>query len=304
MLQAKARTALRRMLLTAVVLCLGAAPTQAQTTLRYQFKAGDKLNYDMEQKTDVKMNVGGQDMTMKVHQHIGMTWKVLEVSPEGKARILQKIEGIRMTMDAPGLLGKVEYDSKIGKEPEGPIGKALGPIFTALSGSEFHVTMNARGEISDVQVPERLTEVLKKAAGGVPGLGEMFSADSLKRMINQGGVVLPKEAVAKGMTWTQKMDTKMPFGTMKVTNTMTYDGPAGEGKNLQKIAVSPVVSLDPDPNAPIAIKMKGGAGEGMALFDNAAGRLVEVNLTQDMRMEIGQDITQNIRTNTILKLKN
>jgi len=307
MLQAKARTALRRILLAAVVLGLGASSAQAQTTLRYKFKAGEKLNYEMQQKMEMKMNVAGNDIAMNMIQHIGMTWKVLEVTPEGKARIIQKMESIRMTMEGPPPIGKMEYDSKTGKQPEGDLGKMLGPIFNALAGSEFTVTMDARGEISDVKVPDKLTEALKNSLGGAPGLGEMFSPDSLKRMINQGGIVLPKGPVTKDETWTQKMDTKMPFGTMQVINTMTYLGPATEGgKNLQKISVSPALTLEPDPNAPITIKMKGGVGKGSALFDNNAGRIVDVTITQNMQMDIsagGQDLTQNIKTTTVLKLK-
>jgi hypothetical protein len=302
MLQAKARTAFRGMLLAAVVLCLGAPPAQAQTTLRYKFKLGDMLNYELQQKMEMKMSLAGNDIAINMNQQIGMTWKVLKMSSGDKVQVLQKIESIRMTMDTP--MGKVEYDSKNGKEPEGPIGKALGPVFNALAGSEFTVTMDTRGEISDVEVPAKLLAVLKDKLGAVPGLGEMFSADNLKHMINQGGLVLAKGPVTKGDTWTQNMNTKMPFGTMKVTNTMTYEGPAAGGQ--QKIAMSPVVSLDADPNSPVTIKMKGGTGKGEAVFDNAAGRVVEVNITQNMQMEIsasGQDITQNIRTTTVLKLK-
>jgi Family of unknown function (DUF6263) len=306
MLLVRTRTVLCAVL-AGTVLCLAQAPAQAQTTLRYKFKVGDLLNYDMQQKMEMKMTVANMDITMDMKQHMDMSWRVVEVDKDGKARIDQKIERIRMTMDGPGPIGKMEYDSKDGKEPEGPIGKVLGPVFNALAGSNLSVTMDSRGEISDVKLPEKLSEALKKLAGAGPGLGDMFSPEGLKRMINQGGLVLPKEPVNKGSTWTQKMDNKMPFGTMKVTNTMVYDGTTSEGgKTLEKISVKPVIAMEPDPNAPIALKIKGSDSKGTALFDNARGRLAEMNIVQNMQMEVnagGMDIAQNIRTTTILKLR-
>jgi hypothetical protein len=303
MLQANARTALTRISLAAVFFCLGVVPAQAQVTLRYKFKEGEQLHYDMQQKMDMQMKVGGNEIAMKIHQQMELTWTVTKVEPDGKALLTQRIERIKMNMDTPG--GKVEYDSKDNKEPKGPIGEAVAPIFNALAGAEFTSTMDARGETSNVKIPEKLLEVIKSKLGGLPGMADMFSPESLKRMVNQGGLVLPKEPVTKGQTWTQKMDVKMPFGTMKVTNTMTYEGPAGSG-DLQKVGIAPSVVMEADPTAPIKMSMKGSNGKGTALFDNAAGRLAEVNIAQDMQMAISagdQDIAQNIRTNTTLKLK-
>jgi hypothetical protein len=302
MVLAKGRTCLA-VLLAGLVFCLLAAPAQAQTTLRYKFKQGETLNYELQQKMDMKMSVAGKDIAMAMNQNIGMTWKVLEVDASGKARISQKMDRIKMTMEGPAPIGKMEYDSKDSKEPEGPIGKMLGPVFNALAGAEFTVSMDPRGELSDVKLPEKLADTLKNVAGQAPGMGDMFSPDGLKRMINQGGLVLPEKAVTKGDTWTQKIENKMPFGTMKVVNTLTYEG---TDQDLQRIQLKPAISLDPDPAAPINLKVKGADGKGMAKFDNTAGRLVEMNLVQNMDMAIGaggQDITQNIRTTTVLKLK-
>jgi hypothetical protein len=307
MLLAKARTA-SALLLAGVVLGLGAAPAQAQVTLRYKFKEGDKLNYDMAQKMEMKMNVAGNDITMNMNQDIDMAWRVLKVEPSGKAQIEQKIGRIRMTMDGLPGVGKIEYDSKDGKEPEGPIGKILGPILNALAGAEFTVTMDPRGEISDVKLPDKLAEAMKNLPAGGQGLGDMFSPEGLKRLVNQGGLVLPQEPVSKGKAWDQKVEMKMPFGMMKVVNQMTYEGTEDKGgKTLQRIGVTPKVTIEPDPNAPINIKTKATDAKGTAYFNNTAGRLVEMQMVQNMQMDIGaggQDITQNIRTTTTLKLKN
>src|SRR5947209_537839 len=110
MLQAHARTALNRMLLAAAILGLAAVPAQAQVTLRYKFKEGEQLHYEMQQNMDMKMNIAGNDIAMKMHQQMDMTWKIAKVDADGKAQLAQRIDSIRMTMDTP--MGKVEYDSK------------------------------------------------------------------------------------------------------------------------------------------------------------------------------------------------
>ncbi len=303
MLQSKARTALSRMLLAAVLCCLGTAPAQAQVTLRYKFKDGDQLHYEMLQKMDMKMKVGANDFGMNMNQHMDVTWKVVKVDPDGKAEVVHRIDSIRVTMDTPQ--GKVEYDSKSNKEPQGLIGQAVAPIFNAMAGAEFSATMDPRGQTSNVQIPEKLIETIKSKLAAAPGIGQMFSPESLKRMMNQGVLVLPKEPVSKGQTWTEKQEVKMPFGAMHVTNTMTYEGPAGAG-GLHKIGMAPSMVMEADPNAPVKVKMKGSDGKGYAIFDSAAGRLVEVNVSQNMQSEInagGQDITQTMQTGLMLKLK-
>jgi Family of unknown function (DUF6263) len=303
MLQSNGRIGLLRMLLAAVVFALGAVPAQAQVTLRYKYKEGEQLQYEMQQKMDMKMKVGGNEFGMKMDQHMDMTWKVVKVDPDGKAQVMHRIDNIRVNMDTPQ--GKVEYDSATKQQPQGPVGQAIAPIFNAMAGAEFSATMDAQGKMSNVKLPGKLVEAIKDKLAGAPGFGELFSPESLKRMVNQGTLVLPKDAVNKGQTWTEKQEVKMPFGAMHVTNTMTYDGPGGAG-GLQKIGLAPSMAMEADPNAPVKIKMKGSNGKGYAVFDNEAGRLVEVNMSQDMQSEISagpQDITQSIQTAIVLKLK-
>src|SRR5262249_6666756 len=141
-------------LLAAVVCLAGGRPAPAQTTLRYKFKEGDKLRYAMEQKTNMEMMVAGQNIQMEIGQNVGMTWNVLSVGKDGKAKITQKFDRIRFTMEG-GPTGKVEYDSQVGKAPEGPIGEVLGPILKAMAGAEFQATMDPQGRLSDIKAPEK-----------------------------------------------------------------------------------------------------------------------------------------------------
>src|SRR5262249_53888849 len=153
---------------------VGVSSAQAQTTLRYKFKEGEKVAYVMEQKMAIQMNVQGNNVKMNMTQTIDTTWHVQSVDKEGKAKMTQSFDRIRFSMDTP--MGKVEHDSKDGKVPGGPIGQAVGPMFQAMAGAEFSLMMDAQGKTSDFELPDKLTQALKNAPGA-GGLGNMFSAD-------------------------------------------------------------------------------------------------------------------------------
>lgn len=286
-----------------LVVAVVALPAQAQVTLRYQFKEGEKLPYVMDQKMKMTMAVGGQNIEMNMNQTVDMTWNIQSVDKDGKAKMTQRFDRVRFTMEMP--TGKIEYDSKDGKEPDDPIGKMIAPVFKAMVGSEFSLSMDARGRMSDVKVPDKLTEALKDIPGAA-GLGDMFSGDAMKRMIDQSAMVLPEGPVTKGKSWEQKVETKTPLGKMKLDTTYTYEGPATKGdKKLEQVALKPKMEIEADAAAPVAIKVKDMDAKGTALFDNAAGRLVETNLTTNMEMEInagGMNLSQKIEQVMTLKL--
>ena len=294
-------------LLAVLLIACGADRATAQTTLRYKFTKGEKLKYEMEQKMVMAMSLGGMDINMDLGQTIDMTWNILDVDADGKAKMTQTISRIRFKMDG-GAAGKLDYDSKDDKDVEGPLGKFMMPILKALAGAEIGLTMDPQGKISDVKVPEKLTKAAKNLPGGLAGagLGDMLSEEGLKQMMDQSGLRLPKEAVAKGKSWDQKMEMKMPMGKMKVETTNTYEGPVKrDGKELERVAMKPKVTIEADPASPAKITLKSQDAKGSAHFDNAAGRLISTNLTQDMEMVIGvggQEVTQKLKQTVAMKL--
>lgn len=293
-------------LLAVLLVACGADRAAAQTTLRYKFKKGEKLNYEMEQKIGMAMSVMGRDVNIDMGQTIDMTWNITDVDADGKAKMTQTITRIRFTMDGP--TGKVEYDSKEDKEPEGPVGKIMAPIFKALAGAEIGLSMDPQGKVSDIKVPEKLAKAAKSLpqGGAAGGLGDMLSEDGLKQMMDQSGLRLPKDAVAKGKTWDQQLEIKSSLGKMKVDTVNTYEGSVKrDGKDVERVAMKPKLAIETDENAAVKITLKSQDAKGMAYFDNAAGRLVASNMSQDMEMAVsvaGQDVTQKLKQTVALKL--
>ncbi|HZU36642.1 MAG TPA: DUF6263 family protein [Gemmataceae bacterium] len=284
---------------SAVPVC---AADSGGVTLRYKFKQGETLPYQLQQKMDMTMSVGGQEIPMKMDMAMDIDWKVQDVK-DGSADVSQTVKHVHFTMDGGGPIGKVEYDSKTNKEPEGPVGKAMAPLFNSMVGGAFTFTMSPEGTVSNFKAPEKFTEAVKNAPGGGGG---MFSPDQFKQMVQQS-IPLPKEPVAKGKKWDQKLNVKLgPVGTMTGKNIMTYEGSTEEhGKELQKIAFKPEVKLTPAEGSPIKFELKKQDAKGTMLFDNKAGHIVQTNLTQTMELAAsigGQDMTQKIKQTVSMKL--
>src|SRR5438067_2448652 len=71
----KAKIGCLALLLVAGLLVSGSA-ARADANLRYKFKAGEKLNYEMEQKMNMEMSVAGQNIKMEITQTIDMVWNI------------------------------------------------------------------------------------------------------------------------------------------------------------------------------------------------------------------------------------
>jgi hypothetical protein len=289
-------------LLSAAGVC-AAAPAPEQTTLRYRFKEGEKLHYVLEQNMTMDMNVAGQDVKMEMKQLLEMTWHVTGVDKDGKARMTQTITRLRFNMDGP--TGTFEYDSKAGKEPNDPVGEQVAPFLKALVGADMTLTMDSRGRIGDVKLSDKFKEAIKNMPGAAAG-NDFASEEGLKRLTSQGGLTLPAGAAAKGDSWSSKLESKTPAGNMVVDTKFTYEGPeTRDGKKLDRVALRPTATLEPDPNAAFALKIKSQDAKGTARFDNAAGRLVETGVTQVMEMEVdagGQTVLQTVKSTTTMKL--
>src|SRR5262245_20701407 len=101
MVTSKFRVARAALLFALVPMVLCTTAAQGQTTLRWKFKAGDKLNYVTEQNTTSKGAFMGMDIETKMTQTVEITWNVKSVNAEGVAELTQVIDRMRMTMESP-----------------------------------------------------------------------------------------------------------------------------------------------------------------------------------------------------------
>ena len=259
---------------------VGLGSSAEATTLRWKFKAGETLRWEMEQKQDTTIKAGGREISSKMVQTVDLRWTVKNVKDDGTAEMGQTIDRMRTKMESA--IEKFEYDSKSDKEPEGLVAQQILPLFKAMIGAEFTFTMNAQGELSDVKVPEQIVKILRDSGPAAPGGSGMFSEEGLKNMIRESSLALPSKDLAKGESWTRT--TKMPpspIGTMTLDKTYRFQGPdAQAGPDVDAIELESKLDFKPAPNAPGVFEIKSHQGKGTFFFDEKAGRVVRSNVSE------------------------
>ncbi len=291
---------IRTVLVVVVILGSVAVTTcaRAEEPLRWKFKVGEKLNYDMVQ--DMTMSVAGPQipqMNTTMHQVMNMTWDVQGVDEKsGEAVIRQKFDRVKMKMTTP--VGGFDYDSK-SDQPATGLAAMIAPMYKAMIGGEFEITMTARGEVKDVKIPEQVLTALKNSPNAA-AMGDIASADGFKKMISQGALVLPKDPPKQGDSWTTKVEMKNPaFGKQTIETTYRYEG-TKEIKGTKYAVIRPKLKMEFDnqPNAAPAgqpqqppqqqqmqMKIKDQSSSGEVLFDIHAGRLHSTTLTQNVAID-------------------
>lgn len=284
---------------------LVATDVSAQTILRYKFKQGDTLKYAITQKMKMTMNVAGKDIDMNMDQTSELVWSIASVDDNGSAKIAVKFGRNKLSMAGPQ--GKTQVDSGNRHAPDDAIGKNLYQLINAMSGLEVTHTLSSTGEISDVVVSDEALKKLQKTPGS-DLFGDMLSGDGLKRMLSQSGLTLPKDAVKKGSSWRRQTDMNLPVGKMVVEIRHAYaDTIERDGRTLAKITLTPKATLAPNPSATVAMNLKSQRAAGHALFDVAAGRLVEMDNRQTMEFELevnGMNFSQRMVQSVNMRLAN
>lgn len=294
--------------LPAIVVLAGlvlASTVQAQTTLRYKFKEGEKIEYvvDMSQKSAT--NVLGQDIDQTMKMAIELTWQTLKVDEKGNAQAKVTVSRVKMKLEG-GPIGKIELDSNDKDEPENLFGQMFAGMVKGINGMEMTFTVSPSGEVTDAKVKEGKGKRKMPDFGGLGG--EMFGPDTMKSTI-QGSIIipLPKEPISKDKSWSHKVDEKTAMGRVISDTKYTYVGEVEKGgKKLDKLAINqPEIKIEPGDNAKVKIKVKNGSGKGTALFDNAVGRIVDITSDTKMQMEVeaaGVNADVNVAQTTTISI--
>ncbi len=288
-----------------LVYLTGAAHVRAEQSLQWKFKAGDKINYVLEQGGDINVNASGVEFDVMLNQTMDTTWNVASVAADGTADIGLTVDRLQLMMNTP-FTGEFKYDSKDGKEGEGQVWQMIGPYVKNIIGEQISLKMKPTGEVLEVKLPDKLVEALSSGRGGGGGgarsmmMGGGFGAETVKELIGQAIVRLPAEAVADNATWQANYETKMgPIGTQKSTFNYSYQGMQKKAaKELAKIGLSTELTFEPAQNEELDMEMEmtEQSGSGSVLFDPEAGRTVESTAKQKVVMEgdfMGNEFVQS-----------
>lgn len=287
------------------VVVLAAAVDARGQDLRYKFEPGEKLLYTMTQ--DVAMVIkaeGVPEQQMTIDQTTEMSWTIEDVQDDGTARIVQSIDRIQMNLAAPPNVS-FQYDSASNEEPTGAVANLIKPILQAMIGARFTVTMDARGQIKEIQVPDSLVEAMQKVPNAAQ-MGEMFTKEGFEKMIRQGTLVFPEKRLEPGAEWSQTLEAQNPGlgGKQTVTTSYEYLGREEvEGRTLEAFATSQSMQFgDGATPAGGKITVKDQESNGKIYFDREAGHMKSSWTESNMTMEVAvfgttmvQEINQSVQ---------
>jgi hypothetical protein len=276
----------------------------AQKLLRWKYRAGETLQYELVQGMKQKLYPGGDapPMDFTTTQVMDFSEKIESVDPQGPASMTQTVTRSRFKLQSPqGIV--IDYDTASGKKPEG-MATMLQPMFEAVINKPIQMKITERGEVKDMKLPAGMLESINKVAGSGP-TGNVFSEDFLRQLSEI--CVFPQEPVSPGSTWKHTVTTKdSALGQMVVTNLMRYEGTENRnGLPVEKITFSTQFQK-PQQQKPGTVGIKEQTGGGTIYFDAAAGQIQESINQMTMKMDItvmGRMMNQDLEMNLVLKPK-
>ena len=160
----------------------------------------------------------------------------------------------------------MDCDSRDGK----PVGKdadnAYLTVLRRLTELEFDATIDARGRVRDMRIPEGLRAL---RAICPPNLEFELSEEGLRRQLGLDSLPpMPDAAPVKGTTWPGISITEQSeAGTMTTRNRYTYEGPETRaGRPLEKFRLRGSLSFTPSARFPGVMVLKSRLDRGACLF--------------------------------------
>ena len=265
----------------------GAARARAETTLVYKLVKGARATFELTtdidqeaRRTDADKG-GGKTVKENSIQIITVETTVDRVGAEGVADLSAKITRIRSAMDvpAPGQ-GRIEFDSDDPPVETSDVpAKRLRQFGMQMVGQGWTMQVDRQGKVSNLKPRRKQADPKAPPAQQVAGaLGE----DGMREITGQFFAPLSASAVDAGSEWQKKVAVRTQYGTLRTTQTLTYDGSADGG--LHKLLLAEVYDPKVEAKAPIQIEMPEGSGEFW--FDAQKGLAVKGSNTQTMTMKI------------------
>ncbi|NOY28928.1 MAG: hypothetical protein GXP28_01770 [Planctomycetes bacterium] len=282
----------RAFLLAWVIFVFCSLATAAEP-LVWKFVEGDTYHYQMVQEMETTMNLGpGGATTSSVKQTIDMVWEINLVDDQGTAALTQTIDRVQMHITAPGQ-GEVHFDTA-SEEPAQGFAAMLAPSLKAATQSPFQVTMTSRGEITQVEVPEALIEILSQGPAGAL-LGSLATEKGFKETMASSLLVLPTfEELVEGHQWSTSLEIENPtLGNITTLATYEYQGSREvEGQTMEVFVPTRVTQFDG-----ATLRVEGQKTTGEILFNRSAGHLDSTSIHQSIDLLItvdGNDVNQHL----------
>lgn len=308
----KKRACMRSLSLTSLAWLLTAALTlptcQAGTRLTHQYEAGETFTYELitdihttatesgaagggKAKGKGKPPAEARQVDENQIQVLTLLVAVDKVTPEGTAELKLTIRRVRSAMDTP-THGRVSYDTE---QTDTVIDSKNIPAqrnaenCRQMVGISWSLQLDRLGKITGLKpVPGKEG---KPGPNGQPLLGP----DGMREISGQFFTPLTEAEVESGTEWVRKTATKTPYGSLRVTQTLSCDKVDAEGRC--RLTTKDHFEPQVGPQIPLTVEMPDGEGE--ITFDVTRGRAVQGTSSQElsMRIELGEKkLDQKVRS--------
>jgi len=236
----------------------GVAGEGQKYTLRYKFRPGETIRWEVEHRSMVRATVSRNTQTTETLSASVNVWRVGDVQPDGTATFEHRVEWIDMRQKLTGR-GEVHYDSRTGtKAPVGfeDAAKAVGVPLSV-------VKMDVRGKVLHRKDCTKKPQAAAATPESVPS--------------NEGWITipLPNEPVAVGHTWSlpQDIDVPLPSGAIKKIKAVQQFVLEGVKTGVATIRVSTDI-LTPITDPAVESQLVQREAAGRVRFDIDAGRIL------------------------------
>jgi hypothetical protein len=257
-------------------------PSASAVTLEWKFAAGDEENYRLTQSAKLSSSEGDAlKQFAAIEQELDIKWKVLEVDEQGTATITVQIAAMSMLASGPDGQ-QVRFDSESTEEPQG-YAAILRPLGKRLSESEVQMKMSARGEVTDIKLPDELSEAVKSVPGGKKFAedGGVTSFESLARL--GAPRLLPEDEITAETSWNEKREIELPvLGKVASEFVYTVEEPIAEDRD----SIDQMLKLDASKaEGDLRLKLVNQESAGTIDFNVAEGRPELSNLSYRAEFE-------------------
>jgi hypothetical protein len=254
--------------LLAVFLINAASAGEAEKyTLRYKFRPGETVSWDVEHRTNVKTSVSGNAQNAETLSLSVKQWQVKDVRADGAVTFEHSVERVDMRQRLSGC-NEVRYNSKTdSKAPAGfeNVAKSVGVPLSV-------VTMDAKGKVlhrerrtANPQAASPANDVTNEAAMTIP---------------------LPDKPVAVGDTWSVPQDIDVPLeggnGVKRIKSVQRFVLESVK-TGIATICVSTEI-LTPVTDPAIESQLVQRESAGRVRFDIDAGRIIGQQMDIDKRV--------------------
>ena len=272
--------------------------------LKFNPKAGTKYKVEMVTNSTTGQEMMGQKTEMNSISEMTMLYEIAKADGADKEikitfermKTAQKAGGQEMVMDTQN------------PDTSNPGSRMLG----AMMGSEFLLTINAKGEVTSVKGMDAMMNKVMAANASADtamrvqltaGMKSFMSDDILKDMMEQSFKFFPDDKVGQGESWKKDMVISKPM-PMNITSNFTLKNVAS---NIAKLDVASVITPGKGGMEMMGMTIEtemNGTQSGTMDVDVETGMALNTDIKQNIagKMKVmGQEIPMNISSVITMK---